>query len=158
LIIIRSPLVYGPGVKGNFLSLIKLANNNFPAPFGGIVNLRSLLYIDNLTSFVHTCIMDREIRRSIYMVSDPHPISTTKLFKLIRKALNVESQLFVMPKIGKLCIKVILGINFYNKIYSSLVICWDKANRELGWTPLIPSESGIKYTIEEYLKSVKKNS
>ena len=89
VVIIRPPLVYGPGVKGNFNSIMKWANMPLPLPFGAIHNRRSLVALDNLVSLVNLCV-NREksfkAANQVLLISDCNDISTTQLFEKVRQA------------------------------------------------------------------------
>ena len=77
VVIIRSPLVYGPGVKANFEALLKLASKNLPLPFGSIKNKRGVVAIDNLASLIISCIDHPKAANQLFLVSDDNDISTS---------------------------------------------------------------------------------
>ena len=81
LVVIRPPLVYGPGVKGNFASMIKLVAKGLPLPFGAIHNQRSLVAIDNLVDMIITCIVHPAAANQVFLAGDGHDLSTTELLR-----------------------------------------------------------------------------
>ena len=86
VVIIRSPLVYGPGVKANFEALLKLASKNLPLPFGSIKNKRGFVAIDNLASLIISCIDHPKAANQLFLVSDDNDISTSELFTIMVEA------------------------------------------------------------------------
>ncbi len=87
VVIIRPPLVYGPGVQGNFASLIKILQKGIPLPLGAINNKRSLIALDNLVDFILTCTNHPAAKNQVFMISDGQDISTTELLKRLTKKL-----------------------------------------------------------------------
>ena len=98
VVIIRPPLVYGPGVKANFLFMLKLASKGLPLPFGGVTaNLRSLVFIDNLTDLIVTCIDHPDAKNEIFLVSDNCDLSTAQLFRQLSVACGKSGFLLPVP-------------------------------------------------------------
>jgi nucleoside-diphosphate-sugar epimerase len=95
--IIRSPLVYGPGVKGNFLKLIQLSERGLPLPIGIIKNKRSLIFLENLIDAVIQSLENNAAIGQTYLVSDNADISTPELFRAVGNALNKPTRLFPFP-------------------------------------------------------------
>src|SRR5690606_37438681 len=88
VVIIRPPLVYGPGVKGNFASMARLVEKGLPLPFGAINNKRSLVSIDNLVDLIIRCIEHPEAANQIFLAGDGEDLSTTELLRSVAKALD----------------------------------------------------------------------
>ena len=97
VVIIRSPLVYGKGVKGNLASLIKLIKFGIPLPFSLIRNQRSLVGIDNLIDLIFTCISHPNAHGQTFLVSDDSDLSTPDLIKSISHAMGFHVKLFPFP-------------------------------------------------------------
>ncbi|MGB6019589.1 MAG: NAD-dependent epimerase/dehydratase family protein, partial [Sulfurimonadaceae bacterium] len=93
--IVRTPVVYGEGVKANILKLIGLTDNYSYLPFGGIANRRSMVYVENLTHLVAEIIVQK--KEGVFLASDDHAVSTTHLIRSIAKALNKKIFLFPCP-------------------------------------------------------------
>tara|TARA_Y100001968_G_scaffold327345_1_gene372196 strand:- start:6636 stop:7625 length:990 start_codon:yes stop_codon:yes gene_type:complete len=148
-VIIRPPLVYGPGVKANFYQLIKIINNKFPIPLASISNLRSYIYIDNLISFICECIKNDSSNGKIFLVSDKSPLSTPDLIREIADALGVKPRLFTIPPgLLNFFSKLIKKKSKLNKLTSSLVIDPKEAYSTLNWEPPFSTKEGIKSTIK----------
>lgn len=97
LTVLRPPLVYGPGVKGNFLSLMRAIDHGLPLPFAGIVNRRSLVYVGNLADAILRCAEAPQAVGRCYLVCDGAPLSTPELCRGIAQALGRPARLFAMP-------------------------------------------------------------
>jgi nucleoside-diphosphate-sugar epimerase len=95
VVIIRSPLVYGPGVKANFNSLMKWVNSGIPLPLGAIRNKRSFVSIDNLISLITTCNDHPKARNNVFLVSDGEDLSTIDLLERLGKALG--KKVYLLP-------------------------------------------------------------
>ena len=97
VVIIRPPLVYGPGVKGNFLSLLGWLKSHIPLPLGAIHNLRSLISIDNLVDLIIICIKHPAAANQTFLVSDDEDLSTTELLRRMSAALDKPARLLLVP-------------------------------------------------------------
>ena len=152
VVILRLPLVYGPGVKANFKNLIKLANSGIPLPFKNINNRRSFFYIGNLVNAISTCISHTLAAGEIFLVSDGQDVSTPDLIKMIARALNKKVFLFSFhPDILKMFCKIMGKDEELEKLTGSLFVGTSKIRDLLGWKPLFSIEEGIKMTVEHYL-------
>lgn len=98
VVIIRPPMIYGPGVKGNFASLLKLVNKGLPLPLGAIHNLRSFVSVTNLVSLIATCIQHPAAGNRVFLVSDGDDLSTTQLLSLIGHAAGKPARLIPVPE------------------------------------------------------------
>lgn len=149
IVIIRLPLVYGPGVKGNFKSMMHLASKGIPLPFGAINNQRSLVAIDNLVDFIITCIDSSAAANQTFLVADGEDISTTELLRHFSSAKGKPTRLIPMPA-GL----VRLGVNLLGKkgisqrLFGSLQVDITKAREVLGWTPPVSVEEGLRRMIQ----------
>ncbi len=149
VVIIRPPLIYGPGVKANFKSLIKLCQFSIPLPLGAIQNKRSFVYIGNLIHFIQTCIKHPGAANQTFLISDGDDISTTTLIKFIKKASNKKSCLIPIPQSWLMFLLKILGKEVLaNRLLGSLQVDISKAKTLLGWEPVYSVESGIRETID----------
>ena len=154
--IIRSPLVYGPGVKSNFLDLIKLANSGFFLPFKLINNKRSMIYVKNLVDFIIFCSNNPKTANKILMVSDFKDISTTYLLERLYLSLGKSNRLYYIPIYLLKFLFVILGKRelIYKLLYSLQAnISFTKDT--LKWKPPYSFEEGIEKTIKSFLKDLK---
>ena len=165
VVIIRPPLVYGPGVKANFASMIKWIGRSIPLPFGAIHNQRSLVALDNLVSFISLC-ADREkspkAANQVFLISDGEDVSTTQLLRKVGQTLNHHSPLgikawlvpipvFIMTFVAKLLGKGAVA----NRLFGSLQIDSSKVRDLLGWKPVITMDEQLNKTVDAYLQDEK---
>lgn len=154
VVIIRPPLVYGPGVKGNFLRLLKLVESGVPLPFSGIDNRRSMVSVFNLCDFIVVCVQRSGISNEIFLVSDDQPLSITELLKGIAKHMNHKAKLFKISRRILMLAGVLTGKNAeISRLLDSLEVSIEKNNQLLGWNPPIPIDEGLRKTVEWYCKS-----
>lgn len=152
VVIIRPPLVYGPGVKANFASLVKLATKCMPLPFGSINNKRSFVFIDNLTDFITMTVNHPIAANQIWLISDDEDLSTSQLLRLIIEYSQSKAFLFNVPQ----CVFVNLCELFGKKDIAER-LCGDlqvniKHTKEaLNWTPPYTVQQAIKKTVLSFI-------
>jgi nucleoside-diphosphate-sugar epimerase len=145
LVIIRIPLVYGYGAKGNLDQLIKLISYKIPLPLGSIKNKRSLIGIDNLVHLLVRCIEHPNAAGKIFLVSDGKDISTTELVELIASAMNQKVKLFKLSNFLLKLISFIIGKHEeMSRLLGSLRVDNEYTSKELDWYPPISIEEGIR--------------
>ena len=153
LVIIRPVMVYGPGVKANFLNLITWISKGLPLPFGSVRNKRSFVSVHNLIDFILLCVNHPSAANETFLVSDGKSISTTELIENIKSALGKGGLNFPLPLF---ILKVILFIssrsNLSQKLLGSLEVDISKNKEILGWEPSISFEESLNLTIEHFLK------
>ena len=158
-VIIRTPLVYGPGVRANFLSLMSVANSDLPLPFGSITkNQRSLIYIGNLVDILLTATQNPAASRQTMLVRDGAALSTAELVRLLRCSLGKPKRMIAVPPAILHCILSLLGRKAMSgRLLGSLAID-DQATRDtLEWTAPFSVKEGLKRTTDWYL-TMKQNS
>ena len=141
LVVIRPPLVYGPGVKGNFASIVRWVQRGIPLPFACANNKRSMIAVENLSSFIALC-ADRngspKAANCTFLVSDGEAVSTSALLRLIASTFNIKARLFCIPPVVMLYFFRLLGkSSIADRLLGSLVIDDTKSRELLGWTPPI---------------------
>jgi UDP-glucose 4-epimerase len=148
LVIIRPPLIYGPGVKANFEALIQLLLRGVPLPLGAIYNQRSLVSIYNLTDLILTCTKHPNAANQTFLVSDDKDVSTTELIRHIGKALGCPVRLFPVP-VGLLKIAVIMlrKHDLALRLFESLQVDIQKTRLLLGWSPPITFGEGLNRSL-----------
>jgi len=157
LVIVRPPLVYGPGVGGNFESLLKLAESPFPLPFGGLSNRRSMIYLGNLSDVIRRCVDQPGLGSKTFLVSDGDDLSTTDLFTLARRAFGLGPRLFPVPhRIFRVVGNLTGRSGVVDRLFGSLQVDMSETERVLSWQPPFSPEVGISETARAYLES--KNS
>lgn len=159
VVIIRPPLVYGPEVKGNFFSMIRLIKKNIPLPLGSITqNKRSLVALDNLIDFIILCADYKKTPRAanqIFLISDREDVSTAELFRRVAKAYNKKSRLFPMPVwLLRLLAKISGQMGLADRLLGSLQVDSSKAGDLLDWKPIITMEEQLRKMAEADLNSV----
>ena len=148
--ILRPPLIYGPGVKGNLASLAKAIRKGMPLPLGKIRNQRSLLYVGNLADAIRSVLESpsREIR--LFLVSDGKDISTTDLIRTIGDSIGIKPILLgVPPGLLKLALQLIGRTSTGNRLLGSLAIDGSRIRSELGWQPPYTLEQGFKLSFSD---------
>lgn len=150
LVIIRPPLIYGPGVKANFASMINIIRRGIPLPLGAIHNLRSFVYLGNLLDIMMLCISHPAAANQVFFVSDDQNISTTGLLQACAHAMGVPSRLVPLPKKFLNCMLCIVGKkNIAQRLCGNLQVDISKAKALLGWTPPFTFEDGLKATVSK---------
>ena len=154
VVILRPPLVYGPGVKANFLQLIKLINLGIPLPLARIKNHRSLIFLDNLVDAVLTCILHPKAAGKTFLLSDGKDVSTAELIQKISSLLGRPSRLFSLsPDLLRFFAKVTGRSNAVNRLLDSLTVDSSKICAELNWKPPFSIEEGLMETANWYLQA-----
>jgi nucleoside-diphosphate-sugar epimerase len=143
-VIMRPPLVYGPGVGGNFLRLIKLIRAGVPLPFGSIQNQRSLVYLGNLVDALSLCSRHPAAAGQTFLISDGEDLSTPELIRRLAAALGKPVMQPPFPtSILKLGGKIIGKEEEMARLLESLQVDSSLIRRQLGWTPRYTVEQGL---------------
>ena len=154
VVIIRPVLVYGPGVKGNFMTMMHWLNKGIPLPLGAINNLRSLVAIDNLVDLIVTCLNHPAAANQIFLVSDGEDLSTTELLKRMAYAMNKKSFLIPIPMA---CLRMgafLFGKrNLSQRLIGSLQVDITKTRDLLGWKPIVSADEALLKTAQDFLKN-----
>jgi nucleoside-diphosphate-sugar epimerase len=149
VVILRLPVVYGNGVKGNLKRLIKLINSRVPLPFGSVKNKRSLIGIDNLVDVIIKCIEHPNAIGQTFLLSDGKNLSTPELIQLIASAIGQPVKLFSLPLIFLKFFSFILGKKKeINRLTESLEVDDSYTKEILNWTPPVSVEEGIRRIIK----------
>jgi nucleoside-diphosphate-sugar epimerase len=152
VVIIRPPLVYGPGVKANFLSMMQWLNKGLPLPLGAIDNRRSLVAIGNLVDLIVTCIEHPAAANQTFLVSDGKDLSTTQLLRHLAQALGRKSLLVPIPEGVLRMVASVLGRQaIAQRICGSLQVNIDKNRDVLGWVPPVNVDRAMLQTARYYL-------
>lgn len=148
LVIIRPPLIYGPGVKANFKQLIKLCLLPLPLPFAAVNNKRSFVSLDNLVDFIILCSWHPQAANQTFLISDGEDMSTAELVKIIRQLNHRNPWLFSVPSstLEKL-FKLIGKSRLTQRLLGSLQVDITKARVMLGWQPKLSFQSGMAKTL-----------
>jgi len=151
LVVIRPPLVYGPGVKGNFQSLLRLCNLPVPLPFGSMKNKRSLVYVGNLADFIVQCVASPKTRDEEFLVSDDEALSLSELLAEIRRAEKRSPLSVSVPVLFFRVVGTLLGkTEAVDRLTGALVIDSSKARTVLNWSPPYSVREGLQATVDDY--------
>ncbi|WP_434153604.1 UDP-glucose 4-epimerase family protein [Pseudomonas sp. JZ134] len=153
VVVIRPVLVYGPGVKANFHSMMLWLNRCIPLPLGSVHNKRSLVALDNLVDLIATCIDHPAAANQTFLVSDDEDLSTSCLLRRLAKALNKPAWLVPVPEaflefsaraLGKRAVA--------QRLCGSLQVDISKTKDLLQWSPIISVDKALKKTAERFLE------
>ncbi len=151
VVTVRPPLIYGPGVGGNFLRLLGAVYRGIPLPLGMTRNFRDLLYVGNLADFLIVCGYHRAANGNTYLVSDGTPVSTHTLLRGLARALGVKSRLFPVPPYLLQILGNMTGHTAeFERLLSSLRVDSGKVCRELAWYPPFTLRDGLQATADWY--------
>jgi nucleoside-diphosphate-sugar epimerase len=152
VVIIRPPLVYGPGVKANFLAMMRWLRRGIPLPLGAIHNKRSLVALDNLVDLIVTCIGHPLAANQIFLVGDGEDLSTTELLSRMGKYLGKPARLLPIPqKIIETGLKGVGRSDLAQRLCGSLQVDISKARQLLGWNPPLSVDEGLRRTAQGFL-------
>lgn len=144
IVIIRPPLVYGPGVKANFASMMRLASKNFPLPLGAVYNRRSMVALDNLISLIVTCIDHPQAANQLFLVSDDRDVSTTELLRMMTHAFGKKARLIPIPMSWIQSGASLLGKKAVaDRLRGSLQVDITHTKETLGWRPPVTIEQQL---------------
>jgi nucleoside-diphosphate-sugar epimerase len=154
VVIIRSPLVYGERVKGNFLRLLNLVYKQMPLPFAKINNLRSFIGLDNLIDLIICCIDHPKAGGKTFLVSDGEDLSTPDLIIKLSKLMDKSPRLFQFPQLIIQLIGRLVGKSLEVKRLLGSLRADNSYTREiLGWSPVLSLDESLKKTVRWYLKN-----
>jgi len=154
-VVLRPPLVYGPGVKGNFLRLLAWTARGVPLPFASVDNRRSLIYVENLADAIRAAIAAPQAAGRAYLVSDGEDVSTPGLVRALAQALRVKARLFACPPAALSAAAALLGKRAEAaRLTGSLQIDAARIRRELAWRPPHALAQGLAETARWYQATV----
>jgi len=148
-VILRPTLVYGLGVRANFLKLIQLVKKGLPLPLASVKNRRSMVYVGNLVSAIIACLDHPKAARQTFLVSDGEDLSTPGLIHKIAEALKITPKLFPCPpKLLKWAVKLTGKSKLIDRLLDSLQVDSSKIQNELDWRPPYSVGEGLKEMIK----------
>ena len=153
VVIVRPPLVYGPGVKANFQALMRALVRGIPLPLGAIHNRRSLVALDNVVDLIATCIEHPAAANETFFVSDGEDLSTTELICRLARAMCRPARLIPIPTMVLMAGATLLGKReVARRLCGTLQVNITKAREVLGWTPPVSVDEGLRRTANHYLQ------
>jgi UDP-glucose 4-epimerase len=154
VVMLRPPLIYGPGVKANFLSLMRAVTRGWPLPLGAVRNHRSLLYLGNLVSAIGACLDHPAAAGRTFLVSDGEDVATPELIRRLACALKRPARLLpVPPPLLRLGADLLGRGAQAERLLGSLTVDGSALREALGWTPPYTLDEGLRETARWYLES-----
>lgn len=145
VVIIRPPLVYGPGARANFATLMRAVQRGWPLPLGAVHNQRSLVALHNLVDFIDTCITHPQAANQTFLVSDGQDLSTTELVLGMARVAGVPARFLPVPIWALQVVATILGKGaVVQRLCGNLQVDISKARSLLGWVPPLSVEEGLR--------------
>jgi nucleoside-diphosphate-sugar epimerase len=152
--IIRPPLVYGPGVKGNFLSLMRAVHRGIPLPLASITNARSLISVENLVSAIMACLGDPRAAGRTFLVADGQDLSTSELIRRLADAFGSRLRLYPCPPVLLRFGGALTGNRApIKRLTDSLQVDSSKIRQVLDWEPALSVEQGLSETARWFTSS-----
>lgn len=152
VVIIRLPLVYGPGVRANFRSMMRWLSVGLPLPLGGLDNKRSLVALGNLVDLIDTCIDHPAAANQTLMVCDGEDLSISELLRRLAAALGRPARLLAIPNGWLAMVARLLGReDVHARLCGSLQVDMSKTQELLGWTPPVRVDDALAETARDYL-------
>lgn len=145
VVIIRPPLIYGPGVKGNFANMMRWVSKQIPLPLGAINNQRSLLALDNLVDFITHCLNNPKATNEVFLLSDGHDVSTTELILKLALAQGKKARLLPVPVLLMTMAAGLFGKKAVaDRLFGSLQVDSRKARELLEWSPVVSMDQQLQ--------------
>ncbi len=157
VVIIRPTLVYGPGVKANFLNMMRWLHKGVPLPFGAIHNRRSLVALDNLVDLIVTCVEHPAAANQTFLVGDGEDLSTTELLRRMGVALGKPARLLPVPsRLLEVGAKLLGKQALAHRLCGSLQVDISKTRELLNWTPPVSVDEALRKTAKHFLEQQNK--
>jgi len=151
-VIVRPPLVYGPGVKGNFLRLLRLVNSGLPLPFAGLEARRSFVGLQNLCGLLEACIDHPAAAGRVLLAADGEDVTLPELLDAIARGLGRPARLFKVPWLLVESFASMAGRREdLARLVGSLRVDASETRQVLGWQPHVRFDAGIREMAEWYL-------
>jgi UDP-glucose 4-epimerase len=148
IVILRPPLVYGPGVKANFLRLMRTVASGWPLPLGGIHNKRSLLYLGNFVDAIQLCLEHPDAAGQTFLLDDGQAVSTPELIRAVAQAMGRPARMLAVPVVALEWVGILLGKRAaVARLTGSLYVDGTAIRTRLGWAPPFSMEAGLAATV-----------
>jgi nucleoside-diphosphate-sugar epimerase len=155
VVIIRPPLIYGPGVKANFLRLLGWLHRGIPLPLASVNNQRSLIFLDNLVDALISCASHANAVNQTFLVSDGQDVSSPEMIRMLAAAMGKSDRLWPVPLRALRALGWLTGrVKEVDRLVESLQVDSSKIRRELGWMPPFSMEEGFRKTVAWYLAGI----
>lgn len=151
VVILRPPLIYGPGVGANFLRLLRAVERGLPLPFGWVENRRSLLYLGNFTDAIRVCLEHPTAVGKTFLLADGEDVSTAELARRLARSMHRPTRLLPVPASWLRSAGRLIGrSDEIDRLLGSLTVDSSKIRQELGWEPPFSVEAGLSETVRWY--------
>jgi UDP-glucose 4-epimerase len=152
VVVIRPVLVYGPGVKGNFRSMLRWLRRGLPLPLGAIDNARSLVSLDNLVDLIAVCVRHPGAAHQTFLASDGEDLSTPELLRRTAAALGTHARLLPVPAPMLRAAACVVGRgDAAQRLCGSLQVDIRSTRARLGWTPPTSVDAALRRTAAAFL-------
>jgi len=149
--IVRAPLVYGAGVKGNLLSLLRLADSPWPLPFGAVENRRGFVHVDDLARLLIECALVPQAAGGTFLAAHAESASTPRLIAAIRSNLGRPARLLrVRPQTIEAAAALAGQLDRVRRLTRSLEIDTAETTQRLGWAAQIGFDAAVEDTVRAY--------
>lgn len=151
IVIFRPPLIYGPGVRANFLRLFRFVDRGYPWPFGRLCNQRSILYVGNMVDAIASVIEHSAAAGEVFLISDGEDLSIPELYRRI--AVSLGKRIVMFPFNGSLFALALRAIgrgDLARRLLGSLTVDTSKLQTTIGWKPKYRIEEGLAATAAWY--------
>jgi UDP-glucose 4-epimerase len=153
--IVRSPLVYGPGVRGNFLRLLSLVRSGLPKPLAAIVNVRSMVSVWNLCDLVLALLRHERPMSGVFLVADGEAVSTAELIRRLAQIMHRPARLFPVPVGALRAAAALTGRSAeFGRLCDSLAVDISETRARLGWSPPLAFDAGLERTVRWYSEEI----
>lgn len=152
VVIVRPPLVYGPGVRANFLKLMQLVKLGLPLPFASVRNRRSLVALDNLVDLLIACSAHPAAAGQTFLVSDDDDVDMAKLLRLLAAGMDKRARLFPLPAQALAGLAALAGKSaLAGRLLDSLQVDISHTTATLDWLPVVKPEDAMRATVAHFL-------
>jgi UDP-glucose 4-epimerase len=152
VVVIRPVLVYGPGVRGNVLTMLRWLRRGLPVPLGAVHNKRSLVALDNLVDLTMASLAHPAAAGRTLLVSDDHDVSTTELLQRMAAALKVRARLIPVPVAWLRAAATIVGHgDLARRLCGSLQVSLEQTQATFGWRPRVGLDAALEETARHFL-------
>ena len=153
-VVIRSPLVYGPGVKANFLALLRWVHRGIPLPLSAVSNRRSLIGVGNLVDLILRCVEHPDAANEVFLIADGEDLSTSDLLRRIGEALQKPARLFpVSVALLERAARLVGKGDDVRRLCGSLQVDASRTRRVLDWSPRVSVDEELRNTARHFLDS-----
>lgn len=153
--VVRAPLVYGPGVRANFLRLLSLAHSGLPIPLASIGNVRSMVSVWNLCDLICTLLRHERPAGGVFLVADGEDVSTAELIRRLANFMRRPARLIAIPAWALRTIAVLTGRQAeLSKLCASLTVDISQTRARLDWSPPVTLDAGLERTVGWYLQEL----